>query len=289
MMNKVWLITGSSRGLGRSLAESVLEKGDIVVATARKPEQLKDLKTKFGDRILTLKLDVTDPNEVKSVVTEVISQLGRIDVLVNNAGYGFFGAVEEQSEADIRSQIETNLFGVIYVTKEVLPYMRKARSGSILQVSSVGGRGAVPGISAYHAAKFGVEGFSESLAQEILPLGIKLTIIEPGGFATDWAGSSMDYATPISDYAETLGLLKTYLQKNTPPGDPKKAALAMIQVVESENPPLRLALGKDAVELIRRGEKSKSEELEKWLSLSLSTDRDGSLTVFDTDTAKLFK
>jgi NAD(P)-dependent dehydrogenase (short-subunit alcohol dehydrogenase family) len=196
-MSKVWFITGSSRGLGRALTEAVLEAGHRVVATARRPEQLAEFVKTYGERIGTVKLDVTSPQDAESAVAAAINAFGRIDVVVNNAGYGFAGAFEEMSVDEFRGQIDTNFWGVVHVTRAVLPILRRQGAGLLIQITSSGGRMAVPGLSAYHAAKFAVEGFSEALAQEIKPLGLKLTIVEPGGFRTDWAGASMSYASPI--------------------------------------------------------------------------------------------
>ncbi|TGL58400.1 oxidoreductase [Leptospira sarikeiensis] len=289
-MEKVWLITGSSRGLGRSLAETVLSEGGIVIAAARNPENLKELKDQYGDRIYPLEMDVSNQKEVEQGIEEAIQIFGRIDVLVNNAGYGFLGAVEEQSDQDIRNQIETNLFGTIYVSKAVVPHMRKQGSGRILQISSIGGRRGVPGLSAYNAAKFGVEGFSEALAQEVSSLGIHVTIVEPGGFRTDWAGSSMDFAPEIKEYGPSVGVMRKYMQNGTLPlGDPNKAALAMMKVVESEEPPLHLLLGSDAVRLFEQMGETQRSELEKWKVLSLSTDADDATSVFDSEASKLFQ
>ena len=192
-MSKVWFITGSSRGIGRSLTKAVLAHGAKVAATARNPSQLNDLMNQYPEQMLSLKLDVTNEEQVKQAVADAISHFGRIDVLVNNAGFGITGAAEAFTHEQVASQIETNLYGPIYVTRAVLPHMRKQRSGYFLQVSSIGGRVAGPGVSVYQAAKFGLAGFSESVAKEIAPLGIKLTIIEPGGFRTDWAGSFNEF------------------------------------------------------------------------------------------------
>ena len=207
-MSKVWFITGSSRGLGRALTEVVLAAGHLVVATARKPERLADLSKVYGDRIRTAKLDVTSPVDAKEAVTLAKQAFGRIDVVVNNAGYGFTGAFEEMSPEEFNAQIDTNFWGVVHVTRAVLPVLREQGHGHIIQVTSTGGRLAVPGISAYHAAKFAVEGLSESLAQEIKPLGLKLTIVEPGGFRTDWAGASMAFAKPMKAYTSVLDAIR---------------------------------------------------------------------------------
>jgi NADP-dependent 3-hydroxy acid dehydrogenase YdfG len=247
---KVWFVTGSSTGFGRILAQQLLERGEIVVATARKPEQLKDLGNNYSDRILTLKLDVTKPEEVRESVNKAIATFGRIDVLVNNAGYGTMGAIEEVSDAIVRQQYETNVFGLLDVTRTVLPQMRKQRSGHILNLSSVGGVVSFPGSGIYCSTKFAVEAISEALAKEVAPLGIKITIVEPGAFRTDFNGRSLIMEEPkIADYEEVIGGFRQWIKDmdGKQPGDPAKAVAAMIQVVENNDPPLRLPLGADAV------------------------------------------
>src|SRR6478736_4421228 len=200
MTSKTWFITGSSRGFGREWAIAALERGDSVAATARDTGSLDDLVQRFGDKILPLKLDVTDRSAVFAAVAAAYERFGRPDVVVNNAGYGQFGAVEELSEAEARDQIETNLFGALWVTQAVLPILRAQGSGHILQVSSIGGVNAFPTVGLYHASKWGLEGFSTSLAAEVAPLGIKVTLIEPAGYATDWGGPSSKRATPLPAY-----------------------------------------------------------------------------------------
>ncbi len=276
-MSKVWFITGSSRGLGRALTEAVLEAGHQVVATARKPEQLSDLTTKYGDRIRAVKLDVTSSTEAEQAVASAFAAFDPIDVVVNNAGYGFIGAFKEMTPEQFKGQIDTNFWGVVNVTRAILPRLRQQGSGHIIQITSIGGRIAMPGISGYHAAKFAVEGLSEALAQEIKPLGIKLTIVEPGGFRTDWAGASMAYAKPMDAYAKSVGEFRRLMgsRPGTQPGDPDKAAQAILKLVEIERPPLRLALGNDALAFLRHGYKSSAEELESWIDLTKSTDFDG--------------
>jgi NAD(P)-dependent dehydrogenase (short-subunit alcohol dehydrogenase family) len=247
-MSKVWFITGSSRGLGRALTEAALEKGDRVIATARRPGSLDDLKSRHGERLRQVALDVSDPTRAGTAIKEGFDAFGRLDVLVNNAGYGFFGAFEEMSADDFRAQIETNFWGVVHVTRAALPLLREQGSGHIIQITSTGGRHAVPGLSAYHAAKFAVEGFSEALAQEIKPLGIKLTIVEPGGFRTDWSGASMDYAAPLEAYRPSVGAMRHFLRpySGQEPGDPRKAAEVILGITDEADPPLRLPLGNDA-------------------------------------------
>ncbi|HEY4385475.1 MAG TPA: SDR family NAD(P)-dependent oxidoreductase, partial [Ktedonobacteraceae bacterium] len=252
-MTKVWFITGSSRGLGRSLAEAVLAHGDLLVATARNPEQLSDLVSRYGEQMRAVALDVTKPEQARTALATVIDAFGRLDVVVNNAGYANVGSIEETTEEDWRAQIETNQWGVINVTRAALPILRKQRSGHILQVSSIGGRTGSAGLGPYQSAKWAVEGFSEVLSREVTPLGIKVTLIEPGSFRTDWGSSSMSIVEPGEDYRSTLESHVNYhKQAGDEPGDPAKAAQAIITIVNEANPPLRLLLGKDAVLIARR-------------------------------------
>jgi NAD(P)-dependent dehydrogenase (short-subunit alcohol dehydrogenase family) len=287
-MNKNWFVTGSSRGLGRKLVQAILAAGDKVIATARKPEELKDLSATYGDDIRAVKLDVTSPEDVKNAVSVAVETFGRIDVLVNNAGYGFLGAFEEMSDEEFKGQIDTNFWGVVNVTRAILPHMRQQSSGHIIQITSVGGRSAFPGFSGYHAAKFAVEGLSEALALEVKPLGLKVTIVEPGGFRTDWAGASMAFAKPIEAYATPIGFMREqlHLRDGNQPGDPRKAAQAILKLVDMAEAPLRLPLGNDAMAVLRKGYKTSSEELERWADLTKSTDFDG-LATSDTDHAVL--
>jgi NAD(P)-dependent dehydrogenase (short-subunit alcohol dehydrogenase family) len=275
-MSKVWFITGSSRGFGRAFTEVILEAGHLVVATARKPEQLADLSKTYGDRVRTVALDVTSPAEVQKAVAAAKEAFGRIDVVVNNAGYGFVGAFEEMTPDEFKGQIDTNFWGVVNVTRAVLPVLREQGFGHIIQVTSVGGRLGVPGLSGYNAAKFAVEGLSEALAQEIKPLGLKLTIVEPGGFRTDWAGASMAFAKPSEAYAPVLGPISEYREQHSgqEPGDPRKAGRVLLQLVEMEQPPLRLPLGKDAIMFLSNSYKTNSDELQRWADISGSTDFD---------------
>src|ERR1700761_9162195 len=229
-MTKIWLITGSSRGLGRSLTAAVLARGGKVAATARKPEQLDALVKQYPGQLYVIRLDVTDYAEVPTAVADAVKHFGRIDVLVNNAGFGIIGAAEAYTDEQVRSQLETNLYAPIEITRVVLPYMRKQRSGRILQISSVGGRVGNPGLTMYQAAKFGLGGFSEALAKEVAPLGIKVTSVEPGGFRTDWATASMSFAPDVEGYEATVGARKALFSndKFIPMGDPDKAAKVMI-------------------------------------------------------------
>lgn len=275
---RVWLITGCSTGFGRALAEAVLSQGDRLIATARKPEQLQDLVESYPQQVHTLSLDVTNSDNIRSAVTEAQQKFNRIDVLVNNAGYGSIGAIEEVSDEAIKRQFDTNLFGTLNMMRAVLPIMRQQRSGHILNLSSVGGMVSFAATGIYCSTKFAVEGLSEALAQEVAPLGIKVTIVEPGAFRTDFNGRSLAVPEqPIDDYAETTNGFLDWLQQmdGKQPGDPVKAAQAMIQAVESAAPPLRLVLGEDAVGAIEQKLQSVKTELDQWRSTSLNTAFEG--------------
>jgi NAD(P)-dependent dehydrogenase (short-subunit alcohol dehydrogenase family) len=272
--NRVWLITGASSGLGRALAGAVLHRGERAAVTARNPERLLEFIERYPAQALVLELDVTQPDQARDVVAQTLERFGRIDVLVNNAGYGLLGAVEELDFTQFRRQFETNLFGLVNVTRAVLPIMRRARSGRIVNLSSVGGMRAIAGFSAYNASKFAVEGFSEALAQEVAPLGIGVTIVEPGRFRTDWAGRSLEVAPPtIADYLATVGAIRQQMSSvnGHQEGDPVRGADAIIQAVDAQRPPLRLALGADAVAAIRQKLATVSNELSAWEALSVST------------------
>lgn len=271
---QVWLITGSSRGLGRALAQAVLDKGHKLVATARNPAQLADLAGRYDDQVRSVALDVTDEQAADSAIKTAFEAFGRLDVLVNNAGYGDVGPIEDTSLADFRAQIETNLFGVINVTKATIPLMREQRSGHILQLSSVGGRVGALGRAPYSAAKWGVEGFSEVLAKEVGPLGIKVTIIEPGGFRTDFAGSSTTIREGRPEYDSTIGTVARFQRdyNGVQPGDPVRAAAVIIHVASLDEPPLRLLLGSDAVHIVEQADLARIEADKKWRDLSVSTD-----------------
>ena len=276
-MAKVWLITGSSRGLGRALAEAVLESGERLVATARKPEQLSDLVERYGDRVRAVALDVTSESAATMAIAATVGAFGRIDVLVNNAGYGEIGSIEDTSLADFRAQIETNLFGVINVTKAAIPVMREQRSGHIIQLSSIGGRVGPVGRAPYAAAKWGVEGFSEVLAKEVAPFGIKVTIVEPGGFRTDFAGASTTIRAGRPEYDETVGTVARFQRDydGKQPGDPARAAAVIIHIVSLDAPPLRLLLGSDAAHAAEQADLARLEADRKWRNLSVSTDFEG--------------
>ena len=273
-MAQVWLITGSARGLGRAIAEAVLAAGDKLIATARNPQQLSDLVKRYGDNVRAVALDVTDERAAIAAVQFAVDVFGRLDVLVNNAGYGNLAAIEDTTMQDFRAQVETNLFGVVNLTKAAIPVMRRQGAGRILQLSSVGGRVGPIGRGAYAAAKWGVEGFSEVLAKEVGPLGIKVTIIEPGGFRTDFAGSSQTILADNPAYASTVGAVARFQREydGAQPGDPKKAAAAVLNIARLDEPPMRLLLGRDAVRAAAEAERTRAEADRKWRSLSESTD-----------------
>jgi NAD(P)-dependent dehydrogenase (short-subunit alcohol dehydrogenase family) len=274
-MDRIWFVTGSSRGFGRAIVEAALVRGDRVVATARKPDQLDDLAKAFGDHVVPLELDVADPAAARSAVETAVKAFGSLDIVVNNAGYAASAPIEEMSEESFRDQIETNLFGVVNVTKAALPFLHRQRSGHFLQFSSIGGRvGGTPGMGAYQTAKFAVEGFSEVLHAEVQPLGIKVTIVEPGGFRTDWGGSSMGTSAVGADYEDTVGRMDRFREStvSTWRGDPKRAALILLDVVDLDEPPLRLLLGDGAVKSAEESSRKRAAEAEKWAEISRSAD-----------------
>jgi len=261
-MSKVWLITGCSTGFGRALATNAIQAGHKVIVTARKTEDIKDIVEGFPQTSLAVKLDVTKPDDIKSAVEQSMDKFGRIDVLVNNAGIGYFGAIEESEDEEVRRMFEINFFGLANMTKEVLPIMRKQRSGHIVNIASIGGLVSFPAVGFYNATKYAVDGLSESLSKECAPLGIKVTVIAPSGFRTDWAGRSANNSkTVIEDYATTAGQNKSNIRgySGNQPGDPVRAAKAIIKAVESANPPMRLLLGAAAL----KGARNKITELQK--------------------------
>jgi NAD(P)-dependent dehydrogenase (short-subunit alcohol dehydrogenase family) len=271
---KVWLITGSTRGLGRALAEAVLAAGHKLLATGRDPGKLSDLVARYGDQVRAVALDVTSEQAATNAVVETIKAFGRLDVVANNAGYGDVCPIEDMSMDEFRAQIEANLFGVVHVTKAALPFMREQGSGHILQFSSVGGRLGPIGRAAYAAAKWGVEGFSEVLSKEVGPLGVKVTIIEPGGFRTDFAGSSTSIREGRPEYDATVGKIARFQRdfNGKQPGDPAKAAAAVLRITGIDNPPLRLILGSDAFQAIEQNDLAKLNSDREWKGLSISTD-----------------
>jgi NAD(P)-dependent dehydrogenase (short-subunit alcohol dehydrogenase family) len=274
-MSKVWLITGCSTGFGRELSKAVIANGDKVAVTARKIDDVKDIVEGKNGNAISLTLDVTKPAEIAAAVKATVEKFGRIDVLVNNAGIGYFGAVEESEDEQVRRMFDINVFGLGNMTQAVLPIMRAQKAGHILNISSIGGLRSFPAVGYYNATKYAVDGLSEALAKEVAPLGIKVTIVCPSGFRTDWAGRSADNSNiVINDYATTAEVNKNNIRSvsGNQPGDPVRAALAMIKVVETENPPLRLLLGAAAL----KGARLKLEELKKdfdaWEETSVGAD-----------------
>lgn len=269
-MAKVWFITGTSRGFGREFALAALERGDKVAATARDLSTLDDLVERFGDAILPIALDVTDRAAVFAGVEKTLDRFGRIDVVVNNAGYGLFGMAEELSEEQFRHQVDVNLFGVFHVVQAVLPKLREQGSGHIIQISTVGAIGAFAGISAYNASKWALEGFSEALAQEVAGFGIKVTMIEPGAYATDWAGSSAIGAAPLPAYdGVRAAQAEQFSDEATRPADPAAGAQALLKIVDAENPPLRLLFGSFPVEFVPHIYQQRLAEWDAWKELSI--------------------
>jgi NAD(P)-dependent dehydrogenase (short-subunit alcohol dehydrogenase family) len=271
----VWFITGCSTGFGRELARYTLERGYRVVATARKPADIVDLVSGFESNALALELDVTRPEQIAASVAAAEAKFGRIDVLVNNAGIGYFGAVEESDDAEVRRMFEINFWGLANMTRAVLPGMRARRSGHIVNISSMGGVRGAPAVGYYNATKFALEGLSEALAQETEPLGIKVLIVEPSGFRTDWAGRSANQTQhTIADYDSTAGarqrMIRGYSGKQ--PGDPVRAAAAIVKAVEAPDAPLRLMLGKAALAAGRGKVQSLSQDFEAWAAVSEGAD-----------------
>jgi NAD(P)-dependent dehydrogenase (short-subunit alcohol dehydrogenase family) len=271
----VWFITGCSTGFGRELAKLVLGRGWNAVVTARKPDQLQDMVQGREETALALRLDVTDAKEIAEAVREAEKTFGRIDVLVNNAGYGYLAAIEEGEDDKVRAMFETNFFGLVETIKAVLPGMRKRKSGHIVNVSSIGGLVSFGATGYYHATKYAVEGLSESLAIEVVPLGIKVTIVEPGPFRTDWAGRSLlESKTVIADYDSTAGERRRQSQKNSGKqvGDPVRGAQAIIDAVTSSNPPLRIVLGKPALQLGYKKLEAVKKDFDDWRETTLGAD-----------------
>ncbi|MGW3633816.1 SDR family NAD(P)-dependent oxidoreductase [Streptomyces sp. NPDC005122] len=273
-MSKVWFVTGSSRGLGRAIVEAALEAGDRVVATARKPAQLDDLVARHDDRILPLALDVARDDDVQRAVREGLDAFGRYDVVVNNAGYGDIASVEDVDLDAFRAQIDTNFYGVVQVTKAVLPVLREQGHGHIFQVSSVGGRVGSAGLSAYQSAKWAVGGFSTVLAQEVAPLGIKVTVLEPGGMRTDWAGSSMTIPPVSEPYQQTVGtfadMIRSSSTANSAESDPVKVAQVVRDLAGRQDAPVRIVLGAQAYEIAQAASRGITESDEKWREVSES-------------------
>jgi NAD(P)-dependent dehydrogenase (short-subunit alcohol dehydrogenase family) len=287
-MPKVFLVTGSSRGLGREIARAALDAGHQLVATARTPSQLDDLVGRYGDQVRAVALDVTDPAAARAAVQTAVDAFGRLDVVVNNAGYADVAAIEDVTLDAFRAQIDTNLLGVVTVTKAALPVLREQGSGHIIQVSSVGGRMASPGLAAYQAAKWAVGGFSEVLAAEVGRLGIKVTVLEPGGMRTDWAGASMSIPPISGPYDPTVGATARRMDgfAEAAAGDPAKVARLVLTVADLDDPPLRLLVGTDAYTYGTTAWQARLDVDAKWRELSTSTDHDdataGQLDPLDT-------
>lgn len=276
-MTRTWLITGAGRGLGRAFADEALRVGDVVVATARNREALNELVAEYGDRVLPIVLDVTDRAAGPLAVEQAVARFGGVDVLVNNAGYGLSGAVEELDEERLRRQLEVNFFGLVWFTQAVLPQMRAQGSGHIFQISSVGGVLALPGLGGYNASKWAVEAISESLAQEVASFGIRVTIVEPGPFRSDWNGGSHDRAQPLAVYDELMEEIRERYSgayAYTQPGDPERAARALVSVLESEDPPLRLLLGNIAATNAPAAYRRRLAEWEAWEDVARGADFD---------------
>jgi NAD(P)-dependent dehydrogenase (short-subunit alcohol dehydrogenase family) len=274
-MSKVWLITGAARGLGRSIAEAVLTAGDQLVATARDPNRLVDLEKRYGDQLRTAALDVTDATAAGAAVQAAIDGFGRLDVLVNNAGFGHVAPFEQAPEEDFRAQIDTNFFGVVNLTRAALPIMRRQRRGHIINISSVGGRIGTPGLSAYQAAKWAVGGFTEVLAQETKPFGVKGVSVEPGGMRTEWAEIARGQMPELlTDYEPSVGVLQNLFKQiaGNEASDPRRVAQVILHLAAHENPPAHLLLGSDALHYFGQVDAARAAAAEQWREVSLSTD-----------------
>jgi NAD(P)-dependent dehydrogenase (short-subunit alcohol dehydrogenase family) len=264
MASRTWFITGTSRGFGREWALAALERGDRVVGTARNPASLEDITERYGpEQFLPLPLDVTDRSADFAAIKQAHEHFGELDIVVNNAGYGHFGMIEELTEQEARDQIETNLFGALWVTQAALPYMREQRRGHIVQVSSIGGISAFPTIGIYHASKWGLEGFSQALSQEVKGFGIHVTLIEPGGFSTDWSGDSAAHSQPISAY-DDVREARRQSRAGVSPGDPKASAAAVLKVVDADPPPLRCFFGTAPLSIMEADYASRMENWREW-------------------------
>ena len=267
---KTWFITGTSRGFGREWAIAALERGDRVAATARDTATLDDLVNTYGDAVLPLALDVTDRDACIAAVRAAHERFGRLDVVVNNAGYGQFGMVEELSEAESRDQIETNLFGALWVTQAALPILREQGSGHVVQVSSIGGISAFPTVGIYHASKWALEGISQALAQEVAGFGIKVTLVEPGGYSTDWGGASARHATPIAAYDGVREAAANRPSRRGTPGDPVATRAAILQVVDADEPPLRIFFGEAPLAIATADYEQRLATWNQWQPVSLA-------------------
>jgi len=270
---KTWFITGASSGFGTAFANFALQRGDNVVATARSVTKLEALAARAPDRVLALKLDVTNAADIQPAVDAAMRRFGRIDYLFNNAGYAIIGALEETPEQELRAQLDTNFFGAIAVTKAVLPVMRAQRSGAIVNISSMGGQMSYPGVGSYSASKFALEGMSEALALEVKPFGVKVLIVEPGAFRTELAGSAMRYMPVMPAYQDVIGGIRTVMNdlNGTQPGDPAKLARAVALALESDVPPLRLQLGADSIAAVRTHAEQLLKDLSVWERVGTET------------------
>ncbi|MBV7700179.1 SDR family oxidoreductase [Streptomyces sp. TRM70350] len=266
-MSKIWFITGSSRGFGRQFAQAALERGDKVAATARNTDSLADLVAAHGEAILPLSLDVTDKAAAVEAVRRAHEHFGRLDVVVNNAGYGLFGTVEELTEQQVRDQMETNFYGALWVTQAALPLLRAQGSGHIVQISSVGGVTAFPNLGVYNASKWALEALSEALAQEVAAFGIKVTLVEPGGFATDWYGPSATFAEQLPVYDDLRAAIAAYWS-NTRPGDPTAAGAALLKIADADNPPLRVFFGSSPLQLVPQVYAERLKTWEEWADVA---------------------
>ncbi len=276
-MQQTWFITGTSRGLGRALAQAALDAGDRVVATARQPAQLDHLLTEYGDRVHTIGLDVTDGQAARSAIAGARRHFGLLDVIVNNAGYANVSPIETTNDEDFRAQFETNFWGVYHVSKAAIPVLREQGGGLVMQISSVGGRvGGSPGIASYQAAKFAIDGFSRVLRAETAPFGVKVMVVEPSGFRTDWAGSSMTVHDIPEAYAPTVGAMNSRIRQSNdgPAGDPARAAAILVQVAKRHDIPDHLALGVNAVEGSVGLDEQLLAEDQRWSAVSRSADFD---------------
>lgn len=271
MNKKIWFITGASRGFGQIWAEAALQRGDQVAATARAPEHLASLSQRYGDAFLPLTLDVTDRAAVFAAVQQAHAHFGRIDVLINNAGYGQFGAIEELSEDEVRAQFETNVFGALWVLQAVLPLMRGQGSGHLLSVSSIGGITAFPNIGIYHASKWALEAINQSLAQEITEFGLKVTLVEPAGYATDWSGASAKHATKLPAY-DTMRQQSAQRASAAKRGRPEATAEAILQLVDAKDPPLRFFLGSVCLPIAQRDYNQRLDEWNRWKTISAAAE-----------------
>ena len=267
MTEKIWFVTGASKGFGRIWTEAALKRGDKVAATARRLDDVADLAGTYGDLVLPLALDVTDREAVFTAMTQAHAHFGRIDVVVNNAGYGLFGTIEEVGEAQARAQIETNLFGALWVIQAALPILRAQKSGHLLSVSSIGGILAFPTVGLYHASKWGLEAINQTLAQEVADFGIKVTLIEPAGYATDWSDASAAHAEQIADYDPVRERRKA-MTRERKVGDPHATPDAILRIVDAEHPPLRFLLGSVGLPLIRKDYESRLAEWDAWNPVS---------------------